>query len=176
MAYNRWLAVSRESIFVVRKKRKKGIRFDCQDEGEIRKTIPIANVQDVMITEPAGTAVCCFVPNVLNSVRLQTAAASGDDESPHHDASQAFLVGLRDPNRFRNVIMGLKKGIYIGKEGGPQAFQSPAVDAIGNSLRESASQGHDTQVLHQILDTLKSIDQKLDSKALVDVPGMSLQK
>merc|ERR1712083_425998 len=121
MAYSRWLGVSRENILVVRKKRKAGCRFDCEDVGEIRKLIPIANVQNVMIQEPAGTAVCCFVENVLNSVVLQTAASSGGEEA-HYDPSQAFLMGLEDPKRFRDVIMDLKRGQYTAKDGHGQSF------------------------------------------------------
>lgn len=173
-AYNRWLAVSRDSIFVIRKKRKTGLRYDCQDVGEIRKMIPIANVQDVMVTEPAGTAVCCFVPNVLNSVQVQTAAAHGDGEGgPHHDPSQACLVGLRDPKRFRDVIMGLKKGRYAEKDGQQQSFKVPKVVPLG---AEQPADGEAQETLSQILKTLQSIDRKLDGKVIVDaLPGVPTQ-
>lgn len=169
MSYNRWLAVSRENVFVVRKKRKAGMRFDCEDVGEIRKLIPISNVQDVMIQEPAGTSVCCCVENVLNSARLQTAAAAGG-EDPTQDPSQAFLVGLQDPKRFRDVIMGLKRGEYVAKNGQAESFSVPPVDSLGSPVLAWSDQQGDqsVQTLKEILNTLKSIDQKLEQKALVD--------
>jgi len=171
MSYNRWLAVSRENIFIVRKKRKAGWRFDCQDVGEIRKLIPASNVQDVMIQEPAGTAVCCWVDNVLNSVVLQTAASSVGEEA-QLDPSQAMLVGLKDPQRFRNVIMGLKRGQYVAKIGEGQSFDVPPVNALGSTMLASSDDPgvQNLQTLREILSTLKSIDQKLERKALVDVP------
>ena len=45
--------------------RKTQLRFYCQDASESRKSIPINNVQDIMILEPAGTAVCCFPETVV---------------------------------------------------------------------------------------------------------------
>merc|ERR1711988_395874 len=71
-AYCRWVAVSRENLYIVRKRRSSCFRLSCCDIGETKKVIPIANIRDVMITEPAGTAVCCCVPNVLSDVQLQT--------------------------------------------------------------------------------------------------------
>jgi len=166
-AYNRWLAVSKENIFVVRKHRKAQCRFHCQDVGAIRKMIPIANVQDVMIEEPAGTACCCFVPNVLSKVVLQTAAAS-HGEDPHGNASMACLVGLEDPQRFREVIIGLKRGTFAGTDGSDLNFAVPQADGLGAPVRPNATTQMQ-QTLDQILQTLKSMDAKMETQSLL--PG-----
>ena len=102
LAYSRWVATSKENIYIVRHKRKSDMRLDCCDVQATRKTIPINNVQDIMITEPAAYAVCgCCVPNVLSTVRIETAGNSGDGGDS--DASVGLLSGMADPQRFRQV-------------------------------------------------------------------------
>merc|ERR1719313_2588613 len=131
-AWARWVAVSRDNVYIVRKKRKSGCRFSCQDIGETRKNIPIANIQDVMITEPAGTAVCCFIQNVLTDVQIQTAAGGGGGD-PRMDSAMGYLRGLEDPKRFRDVVMNLKKGRYVDRNGQPSAF-TPVADALSGAV------------------------------------------
>jgi len=137
-AYSRWVAVSKENIYIVRRKRKADWRFDCCDINESRKTIPINNVQDIMINEPAAYAAwCCFVPNVLTSVAIETAGTGGamGGGDPRVDPSFGMLQGLLDPQRFRNVVLNLKKGIYIEPGGGTRAVGAPpAVDSLGRTL------------------------------------------
>lgn len=152
-AYCRWVAVSRDNVLIVRKHRPGGCRFSCQDIGTTRKLIPIQNIQDVIIQEPAGTAVCCCVPNTLTTVILQTAASSGG-EDPHADPSQGHLEGLRDPKRFRDVVMSLKKGRSVDSTGAALSSGAP----MGAGLA-----GPDVlQCLRDIHQTLLSVDQKLD--------------
>merc|ERR550537_1339429 len=131
-AYCRWVAVSRDNVYIVRKRRKAGCRWSCQDIGETRKNIPIANIQDVMITEPAGTAVCCFIDNVLTDVQIQTAAGGGGGD-PRQDSAMGYLRGLEDPKRFRDVVMNLKKGRYVDRNGQPSAF-TPVADALSGAI------------------------------------------
>jgi hypothetical protein len=85
-----------------------------------------------MITEPAGTACLCFVENVLTTVQIQTAAAGGGPEH-QSDASQGYLMGLQDPKRFRDVVMGLKKGRYVAKTGDEAAF-TPVADSLSGAI------------------------------------------
>lgn len=145
-AYCRWLAISHENIYIVRRKRKTGCRFDFQDAGEVRKIIPISEVQDIMIIQPAGAAVCCFVPNVLSQTSVQTAAHGGGDD-PHHDGSLLSLAGLEDPERFRAAVMRIKSS-----------------GAVAPTDAAPAQQGMDSimqRTLEEILATVKSIDEKL---------------
>mmetsp|Transcript_66364 Transcript_66364/g.154212 ORF Transcript_66364/g.154212 Transcript_66364/m.154212 type:complete len:252 (-) Transcript_66364:84-839(-) len=155
-AYCRWVAVSRDNILIVRKHRPGGCRFSCQDIGTSRKLIPIQNIQDVIIQEPAGTAVCCCVPNTLTTVILQTAASSVG-ENPQADPSQGHLEGLRNPKRFRDVVMSLKKGRSVDGLGADlSAGAAPALGAGGGLM------GPDVlQCLRDIHQTLLSMDQKL---------------
>ena len=183
-AYSRWLAVSRDNIYIVRRKRKSQLRCDCCDVPEIRKTIPINNVQDIMILEPAAYAVCgCCVPNVLSTAQVETAGfGHGDPSAAHGDSSLGRLEGLVDPQRFRNVVMNLKKGVYLTPSGEAQPIGAPpSVDSLGRTLgmpglpavgasigtASSATLGIGSgsdkveAYLAAMLTTLKSIDEKL---------------
>ena len=187
LAYSRWVAVSKENIYIVRRKRKSDMRQSCCDVPEMRKTIPINNVQDIMITEPAAYAVCdCCVPNVLTSVKVETAGNSGDGGIG--DASVGLLSGMEDPQRFRTVVLNLKKGVYVQPSGeattvaAPPAVDSlgrtlgtPGLPAIGASVACCSSQGgvdalsaaaaasgsKVEALLGSMLTTLQSIDQRL---------------
>ena len=181
-------------MYIVRRKRKTQLRFDCQDASESRKTIPINNVQDIMILEPAGTAVNCFVPNVLSGVKIETAGSHGGAD-PLTDPSMGMLAGLKDAQRFRNVVLGLKKGIYLQPSGAPLTIGAPpAVDSLGRTLggpglpavgtsvvgnpsasqainalvASAASSGSEVErLLGAMLTTLHSIDQKLSYSKVV---------
>jgi hypothetical protein len=158
-AYCRWVAVSRDNVYIIRKKRQSGCRCSCQDIGETRKLIPIANIQDVMITEPAGTACLCFIDNVLTYVQIQTAASGGAVE-PHLDASQGYLAGLQDPNRFRDVVMGLKKGRYVAKTGDASAF-TPAADSLSGVIQTIEVSPNSPSASPAMLNELRGIRQLL---------------
>jgi len=131
--YSTWVAVSRENIYIIRKRRKTGLRCYCCDQGEVQKVIPIANVQDVMVTGPAGTAVCCFVPNVLHTVEVQTAAAGGQtggDANGRKKKNQGAIgtvMGLADPKRFRDTVMRLKRELLSGEPAPAATAPQPQV-------------------------------------------------
>mmetsp|Transcript_55251 Transcript_55251/g.121086 ORF Transcript_55251/g.121086 Transcript_55251/m.121086 type:complete len:244 (+) Transcript_55251:42-773(+) len=152
IVYGLWVAVSPENIYIVRRRRKASCRCHCCDEGEVRKVIPIANVQDVMLTGPAGTAVCCFVQNVLHTVEVQTAAAggqSGGGETGANQGSVGTLIGLKDPKRFRDVVLALRReargGAVMPRQGGGAPDQQTMVQMLDTNK--------------QILETLKRIEQ-----------------
>jgi hypothetical protein len=42
-------------------------------------------------------------------------------------------MGLRDPKRFREVVMMLKKGRYVGKDGEASAF-TPVPDSLSGAI------------------------------------------
>lgn len=187
LAYSRWVAVSKENIYIVRRKRKGDMRCSCCDMAEMRKTIPINNVQDIMITEPAAYAVCdCCVANVLTSIKVETAGNAGDGGI--NDPSVGLLMGMTDPQRFRTVVLNLKRGVYVQPSGesttvaAPPAVDSlgrtlgtPGLPAIGASIACCSSQGgvdalsaaaaasgsKVEALLGSMLTTLQSIDQRL---------------
>ena len=163
-AYCRWVAVSQDNVYIIRKKRGSGCRCSCQDIGETRKLIPIANIQDVMITEPAGTAVCCFINNVLTTVRIQAAASHGGTEYEKWDydpeSDRDYLMGLQDPKRFRDVVMGLKKGRYVAKTGGTSAF-TPVADSLSGVIQGIEGSPSSTSASPEMLNELRGIRQLL---------------
>merc|ERR1712031_142135 len=44
-------------------------------------------------------------------------------------------MGLQDPKRFRDVVMGLKKGRYVAKTGDVSAF-APVADALSGVIQK----------------------------------------
>mmetsp|Transcript_22870 Transcript_22870/g.55358 ORF Transcript_22870/g.55358 Transcript_22870/m.55358 type:complete len:241 (-) Transcript_22870:131-853(-) len=157
IVYGLWVGVSRENVYIVRRKRKAGCRCHCCDQGEVRKVIPIANVQDVMITGPAGTAVCCCVKNVLHTVEIQTAAAGGQSGGGETGASQGgvgTLMGLKEPKRFRDLILALRRegrgGATMPQHQGVAPDQQTMVQLLDTNK--------------QILETLKRIEQSCGRK------------
>ena len=188
LAYSRWVAVSKENIYIVRRKRKGDMRCSCCDMAEMRKTIPINNVQDIMITEPAAYAVCdCCVANVLTSIKVETAGNAGDGGI--NDPSVGLLMGMTDPQRFRTVVLNLKRGVYTcsppasprrlrrrprwTRSAGrlarqvcpPSVPRSPAAASQGGvdalSAAAAASGSKVEALLGSMLTTLQSIDQRL---------------
>jgi hypothetical protein len=173
-AYCRWVAVSQDNVYIVRKKRGSGCRCSCTDIGETRKLIPIANIQDVMISEPAGTAVCCFVPNVLTGVHIQTAAAGGGPD-PQSEGSQGYLLGLKDPRRFRDVVMALKKGRYVGKSGESSAF-TPIADSLSGVIRGIEAGSADSAATPAIVQELRGIRELLSKVVEVNSTEVELMR
>lgn len=169
IAYGTWVGMSRDNIYIVRKRRKSCCRCYCCDVGEVRKIIPVANVQDVMITEPAGTAVCCCVPFVLTTAEVQTAAAGGvfgGDKTGSPVGAVGCIKGLVDTKRFRDTVLELKRAQRGGDGLGtaataPTQMGMPELQAL---VQCNERMEHTNQ---EILSALKSIDQKLDGKQLV---------
>ena len=114
---------------------------------------------------------------------------------PLVDPSVGHLAGLKDAQRFRNVVLGLKKGIYIQPSGDPLTIGAPpSVDSLGRTLglpglpaigtsvvgdskasqamdalaASAASSGSKVEaLLGAMLTTLQSIDHKLSYAKVV---------
>lgn len=171
-AYARWVAVSRDNIMLVRKQHKAACRLYCCDVGETRKVIPIMNVQDVMIKEPAGTAFCCCVPRVLTEVLIQTAASHSAEKS-NSDASMMVLSGLMDPKRFRDVVLSLKRGRYTGPDGTVRLTggTAPASGAGLSASTPALSAGADLAETNALLADLLTVVRGMDNKFATDLLG-----
>jgi hypothetical protein len=134
------VAVHRDGIKYITDKRKAGCGFSCQDVGKNSKTVPFDKLTDCDVQEPAGTAVCCMVPNVLTSVTVDT--ASGREMS---------LVGLKDAHAFKTCVWDCKRGavnltgsdgirgvgsMAIGRDGGGADMRSDDVVPLLRGIHE----------------------------------------
>ena len=69
-------------------------------------------------------------------------------------------MGLQDPKRFRDVVMGLKKGRYVAKTGDASAF-TPVADSLSGAIHGvEVSQGSPS-ASPEMLNELRGIRQLL---------------
>ena len=87
-----------DGIKFVNDKRKSGYGMSCQDIGKESKTVSYEKITDCDVIEPAGTACCCCIPNVLSEVRVDTAAGL-----------ELRLVGLKHPHEFKKAVWDMKR-------------------------------------------------------------------
>lgn len=85
-------------------KHKSFCRCDCTDVPESSTIIPLKNITDIKVIQPAGG--CCGVQNVLSSVYIQTAGSSG---------IEMLLTGLVDAEYARRAIYAQMKGEALPK-------------------------------------------------------------
>merc|ERR1712087_509310 len=86
-----------------------GCGLSCTDQGKESKTIPYDKITDCDVQEPAGTACCCCIQNVLSVVNVDTASSGGTNSEggPRHELR---LKGLKYPNEFKQAVWGMKRG------------------------------------------------------------------
>jgi len=127
------VAVHRDGIRFVTDRRKSGWGFSCQDVGKNSKTVPFDKLTDCDVQEPAGTAVCCFVPNVLTTVSVDTASTGGPA------GHELALRGLKDPHGLKKCVWDCKRGhVNFGGDGailgvGSHAMHRGASDRGGET-------------------------------------------
>lgn len=102
------VAVHRDGIKFVRDRRKAWCGLSCSDKGKNSKTVPFDKLTDCDVQEPAGMACCCFVPNVLSTVTVDTASSGGPSKEgiPQHELE---LRGLKDPHGFKKCVWDCKR-------------------------------------------------------------------
>ncbi|KAJ1621915.1 hypothetical protein T492DRAFT_1066181 [Pavlovales sp. CCMP2436] len=93
------LALTRDGIRFVFDKHPTACRLAMCDIGRTSKTVPFDKLTDCDVQEPAGTAVCCCVDNVLTAVTVDTASGR-----------EMVLRGLKDPFAFKSDVWGMKRG------------------------------------------------------------------
>mmetsp|Transcript_16427 Transcript_16427/g.41222 ORF Transcript_16427/g.41222 Transcript_16427/m.41222 type:complete len:222 (+) Transcript_16427:65-730(+) len=93
------LALTRDGIRFVFDKHPTACRLAMCDIGRTSKTVPFDKLTDCDVQEPAGTAVCCCVDNVLTAVTVDTASGR-----------EMVLRGLKDPFAFKKDVWGMKRG------------------------------------------------------------------
>jgi hypothetical protein len=154
------VAVHRDGIKFVKDKRQADCGCACQDQGKESKTVPFDKLTDCDVQEPAGTAICCFVPNVLSTVTVDT-ASSGSGPGQMHELS---LRGLKDSH-------GLKKCVWDCKRGGVNFGGAEGISGVASGvLAQTMDHRLDGTVemvplLREIRDELRAQTRLLEKRA-----------
>lgn len=101
------VALTVDGIRYVREQHPTCCGLYCTDSGKTAQTVPYDKITDCDVVEPAGTACCCCVPNVLSTVKVDTASSGAKDGIPRHELE---LVGLRNPTEFKKAVWSIKRG------------------------------------------------------------------
>mmetsp|Transcript_21733 Transcript_21733/g.61035 ORF Transcript_21733/g.61035 Transcript_21733/m.61035 type:complete len:241 (-) Transcript_21733:272-994(-) len=130
----------------------------CSDVGKKSKTVPYDKITDCDVEEPAGTACCCCIENVLSHVHIDTASSGPgktEEGAPIHELS---ITGLRYPVEFKRSVWAMKRGDaipclgYAGRGAPAGAAAAPAQQAM------------ETQVLSEILGELRQLNTLMRAK------------
>mmetsp|Transcript_32919 Transcript_32919/g.61685 ORF Transcript_32919/g.61685 Transcript_32919/m.61685 type:complete len:233 (-) Transcript_32919:42-740(-) len=105
---SRHLALTVDGIKFVHTKRKTLCGLSFTDRGQESKTVPYDKITDCDVQEPAGTACCCFIENVLYKVSVDTASSgTRKDGQVQHELE---LEGLVEPHQFKQAVWSMKRG------------------------------------------------------------------
>jgi len=131
------VALTQDGIKFIVDKHKSGCGFSCQDAGKVSKTVPYDKITDCDIEEPAGTACCCCIQNVITKVNIETAASR---------FPELVLEGLKDSHDFKKKVWDMKAG-----RAGPVARSSSGQMA-------PAQQDMNSALLQKIYDELRQLN------------------
>lgn len=123
------VALSVDGIRFVQDKHPTCWGLHCCDRGRESKTVPYDKITDCDVQEPAGTACCCCIPNVMSRVHIDTASSGQKtDAGIRHELE---LHGLKRANDFKQAVWSMKRG------------EAPA----GASVPLGAATTHNTQMV-----------------------------
>jgi hypothetical protein len=123
--------------------------------GKSSKTVPFDKLTDCDVSEPAGTAICCCVPNVLTTVTVDTASSGG--QLGH----ELTIVGLRDPHAFKKCVWDCKRGsVNLTGADGIRAVAAAGMGDRGGADLDNAA----VPLLREIRDELRAQTELLRTK------------
>eukprot|EP00440_Ansanella_granifera_P048168 gb/GFBE01052179.1/.p1 GENE.gb/GFBE01052179.1/~~gb/GFBE01052179.1/.p1 ORF type:complete len:235 (+),score=43.62 gb/GFBE01052179.1/:1-705(+) len=161
----RHLALTIDGIKFVHDKRKTMCGLSCTDAGKESKTVPYDKITDCDVEEPAGTAFCCCIQNVLHKVSIDTASSGG--YSDHGTKHELEIEGLKHPHAFKQSVWAMKRGEMPENA----LCQHPAFTGVASSaavptLLAAAPKQVDmnTPLLTEIRDELKKLNKNLSSR------------
>lgn len=126
----------------------------CCDRGKESKTVPYDKITDCDVQEPAGTACCCCIPNVLTRVHVDTASSGSKDGVPTHEVS---LAGLKFASEFKQGVWSMKRGCA------PAGAAVPLNDASGQLLAPG-QESMNTALLKEIRDEIRELNAHMRAK------------
>eukprot|EP00931_Biecheleriopsis_adriatica_P088736 TRINITY_DN62987_c0_g1_i1.p1 TRINITY_DN62987_c0_g1~~TRINITY_DN62987_c0_g1_i1.p1 ORF type:complete len:221 (+),score=50.30 TRINITY_DN62987_c0_g1_i1:136-798(+) len=146
----RHVALTVDGIKFVHNRRKSMCGLSCTDRGKESKTVPYDKITDCDVQEPAGTAFCCCIENVLHTVSIDTASSGqGGPPGAFHELK---LEGLKHPIEFKRAVWGMKRGEA------PEGVVLPVVKP--KQMQMDAG----TPLLSEIRDELRKLNSLMESK------------
>ncbi|CAK9014318.1 unnamed protein product [Durusdinium trenchii] len=148
------VALTIDGIRYVKERRKTCCGLPCTDKGRESKTVPYDKITDCDVQEPAGTACCCCIENVLSMVHIDTASSEvGGEGGVKHELE---LHGLVDAHAFKHSVWAMKRRVA------PSGANVPM--QTGRPLSSPSQMEMHTALLTEIRDELKLLNQKMDKK------------
>mmetsp|Transcript_110937 Transcript_110937/g.214844 ORF Transcript_110937/g.214844 Transcript_110937/m.214844 type:complete len:229 (+) Transcript_110937:88-774(+) len=148
------VALTVDGIRYVVDKHKTGCGSSCTDVGKTVTTIPYSNITDCYVVEPAGTACCCCIRNVLATVYIHTAPGRGTSSIGSRRLPDLVLEGLFEPLEFQQTLWAMKREDGAGRKEKKASFEGPSKD----------KEGSNTDVLQEIRDELRSVKDMLKQR------------
>jgi len=142
----RHIALTVDGIRYVTEKHPSMCGLSFTDRGKESKTVPYDKITDCDVQEPAGTACCCFIPNVLTHVHLDTASSGGGEH-------ELVVQGLKYANDFKQAVWEMKRS------------DLPKMSASGVGQRAPVQvQMQQTELLTDIRDLLLQLNENLQNQ------------
>ncbi|CAJ1439238.1 unnamed protein product [Effrenium voratum] len=153
---SRHLALTVDGIKFVQTKRQTMCGLSCTDRGKEAKTVPYDKITDCDVQEPAGTACCCCIQNVLHQVTVDTASSGfTKDGKPQHELE---IWGLKHPHEFKQAVWSIKRGET------PEGAQAKAVVQAPPKQSKMGEANLNTPLLEDIREELRKMNTLLASK------------
>jgi len=146
------VALTEDGIKYVSDKHPAGCGCPCQDVGKVSKTVPYDKITDCDIEEPAGTACCCCIRNVITKVNIDTASSGqfkAGEAGPMHEL---VLEGLKEPHEFKKMVWDMKSGRH-------GAVQRAPADVMQNA---PVQQDMNTVLLQKIYDEMRRLNTNME--------------
>mmetsp|Transcript_21730 Transcript_21730/g.61020 ORF Transcript_21730/g.61020 Transcript_21730/m.61020 type:complete len:233 (+) Transcript_21730:119-817(+) len=147
---NKHVALTVDGIKFVHEKRPSCWGLHCCDRGRHSKTVPYDKITDCDVEEPAGTACCCCINNVLPKVRIDTASSGVRDGLAVHELE---IEGLFHPQKFKQAVWAIKRSNAPEKPRGGAEVLAPPKQADMN-----------TPLLAEIRDELRKLNGIMEAK------------
>lgn len=152
------VALTIDGIRYVKERHQRFCGLPCSDVGKESKTVPYDKITDCDVREPAGTACCCCIPNVLAVVQIDTASSGGTNKEglPRHELE---LKGLRFANEFKKSVWAMKRGVF------PQGANVPLQAGVGLAAPAQTEMIQmSNALLGEIRDELRELNARLREK------------
>jgi KIX domain len=157
----RHVAVTRDGIRFVVERHPTCYGSACSDAGKVTKIIPFDQITDCSVHEAAGNTFC-WIPNVLHTVRIDTASSGGDGK-----VSGLGLFGLKHPHSFQKLVWAMKRLTGAGNN-------VTAAGVLQHMERDNDQNSHVvTEILREIRDELRQQRALLSQSPEVAASGIA---
>jgi hypothetical protein len=147
----RHVAITRDGIRFVSEGHPTLYGCACSDHGKVTKMIPFDQITDCSVREAAGST-CCWIPNVLHTVRIDTASSGGDGSGGK--LPELTLFGLKHPHSFQKLVWAMKR---LNAGGSNVAAAPQNLPGVLQHMERDNGQNSQavTEILREIRDELR---------------------